>query len=405
MLPVEQALAQLLANAPRLTETEELPLSQVLGRVLAQDQVSNLEVPPADNSAMDGYALNTADLKASQGSLPLSQRIPAGVVPEPLQAGTAARIFTGASVPAGADAVVMQEQCSEAEGRVSIQAEVKPGQNIRPRGQDITAGAVVLSRGHCLRPQDLGLLASIGVAQVRVYRRLKVAIFSTGDELTEPGQPLDEGQIYNSNRYTLIGLLNALGFEYVDLGPVKDTPEATETALKEAAGLADVILSTGGVSVGEEDHVKAAVEKLGELTLWRLAIKPGKPLAYGRVGSTPFIGLPGNPAAVFITFCVIARPWLLRMQGASEVEVKPVQVAAGFATRRVAKRKEFYRCRLELDERGISRAVPYSNQSSGVLTSTSWADGLAVVPVGQPIVEDDPIDFLPLSALLSQSRL
>lgn len=403
LMPVEQALKQLLTDALPVTETEQVPLAEALGRILAEDVQSTLDVPPADNSAMDGYALNLADLAEIEGQsvLPISQRIPAGVAPLPLQTGTAARIFTGASIPANANAVVMQEQCEERDGSVLLPAGIRAGQNIRPRGQDIAAGAVVLEQGMRLKPQDLGLLASVGIARVTVYRRLKVAILSTGDELVEPGNELVEGQIYNSNRYTLIGLLNSLGIERVDLGRVQDTPEATLAALQQASVTADAIISTGGVSVGEEDHIKAAVEQLGQLKLWRLAIKPGKPLAYGRVGDKPFIGLPGNPAAAFITFCIVARPYLLAMQGATDSRVETVPVTAGFSVAKPGKRQEYYRCRLELDARGQCHAVKYPNQSSGVLSSTSWADGLVIIPIGKVIAEGETVEYLPLAKLIA----
>jgi molybdopterin molybdotransferase len=312
LLPVNEALARVLAAARPVAENLELPLLEALGHVLAASVTSSIDVPPADNSAMDGYALRASE---AEQALPISQRIPAGTVGAALTEASAARIFTGAAIPAGADTVVMQENCIEDAGVVTVSGPVKAGQNIRPRGQDICAGETVLEQGRVLRPQDLGLLASIGCASVRVMRPLRVAVMSTGDELIEPGaSSLAEGAIYNSNRYTLAGLLRSVNMELVDCGIVADDPEATAEALLDAAARADCVITTGGVSVGEEDHVKSQVERLGHLDLWKLAIKPGKPLAFGRIGDTPFFGLPGNPTSVFVTYCLIARPFLLKMR-------------------------------------------------------------------------------------------
>ena len=334
LLPYDQAVDELLAAAQPITESEMTPVAKALGRVLAADVTSAINVPPTDNSAMDGYALCFADIaKAGLSAdgrviLPISQRIPAGATPTALIPGTAARIFTGSQIPAGADSVIMQEQCrvlsdtdcsgSKTAQAVELCATVNRGDNVRVKGFDINADSLVLNRGHRLLPQDLGLLASIGLSEVRVYRRLKLAILSTGDEIVEPGQTCPAGHIYNSNRYTMAGLIDAMGMECVDMGIVPDDPTVTETTLRKAADLADCVITTGGVSVGEEDHVKACVEQLGELQLWRLAIKPGKPLAFGHVLDKPFFGLPGNPAAVFVTFAMVARPYLLRLQGCTD---------------------------------------------------------------------------------------
>lgn len=399
LMPVEQALAQLLAAAVPTTRTCRLPLAAALGRVLAEDIVSGIDVPPAPNSAMDGYCLRFEDFRPGQ-VLPLSQRIPAGVVPEPLQPGTAARIFTGAEVPSNVDCVVMQEDCVETDTGVQINDNPEPGQHIRPRGQDIERGQRILERGHRLRAQDLGLLASIGVAEVTLFQPLRVALLSTGDELVEPGHPLAAGQIYNSNRYTVTGLLQGLGLEIHDLGVIPDTQAATETALRAAAAQADVIVSSGGVSVGEEDHVKAALTALGDLQLWKLAIKPGKPFAFGSVLGTPFLGLPGNPAAVFVTFCILCRPWLLKSQGASRIQPQGFTVPAGFAIPRPGKRQEYLRARLE-GEGSERQLVPHPNQSSGVLFSASWSSGFAVVPAGVQINPGDPVQYLPFDSLLN----
>jgi molybdopterin molybdotransferase len=396
LLPVEEALSRVLASVTPVSETLSLALVDALGKVLAEDVISSLDVPGEDNSAMDGYALRTAD---SAQALPVSQRIPAGYVGTPLQPGTAARIFTGAAIPAGADAVVMQENCRESDGIVSVEGEVRPGQNIRPRGQDIVRGARVLEAGRRLRAQDLGLLASVGRDRARVYRPLRVAVLSTGDELVEPGSAaLEPGQLYNSNRYTLSGLLHAHGFEVVDGGMVADDATATARALSDAAGRADCVITSGGVSVGEEDHVKRQVESLGRLDLWKLAIKPGKPLAFGSVADTPFIGLPGNPTSVFVTFCLIARPFLLKLQGARQAELPRVQASARFSTRKPGGRQEYLRVRLTNTPAGLE-AEAFPNQSSGVLSSVSASDALAVIPPGSVISEGQAVQVLLLDQL------
>ncbi|TBW58199.1 molybdopterin molybdenumtransferase MoeA [Marinobacter halodurans] len=394
---LDDALARLLPQAGPVAGTETRPLRQALGRILASDQTVPADVPPADNSAVDGYAVRVADLAGQP--LPVSQRIPAGVAPEPLTPGTAARIFTGASVPDGADAVLMQENVSVDDAGLQTAQQPEIGQNIRPRGQDLKAGSVALPAGTRLRPQELGLLASLGIAEVPVYRPVRVAILTTGDELVPPGEPLPPGKIYNTNRFTLDALLQQMHCDVVDLGDVADTREATTEALKQASREADLILSSGGVSVGEEDHVRAAMEALGDVALWRLALKPGKPLAFGHVGDTPMLGLPGNPAAVLVTFLVVAAPFIRRLQGAADRHPAYPHLPADFTVHRPSPRREFVRARRVLRE-GRAWIEAHPNQSSGMLSSACWAEGLAVVPEDTMVNRGDPLTFLSFTDLL-----
>lgn len=399
MLTADQLLEELLRRARALTQTEAVPVELGLGRVLAQPQVSTISVPPLDNSAMDGYAVRAAEC-APGALLAVSQRIAAGQVGEALAAGSVARIFTGAPVPPGADAVVMQEDCTAAGDRVQINRQPKPGEHIRRVGEDIRSGDIILAAGTRLDAAAMGLAASVGLAALPVYRRLKVASFSTGDELVQPGTALGAGQIYNSNRYTLAGLVQGLGCEWLDLGSVPDTLTATLEALQHAAALADVVITSGGVSVGEEDHVKAAVEQLGKIDMWKVAMKPGKPLVYGRVGEADFIGLPGNPVSTFVTFVLFARPFLLRRMGAVDVLPKTYRVKAAFDWAKPGERREFLRARLAVGEEGVLQAQLFPNQSSGVLTSAVWADGLVDMDIGHTVTRGELVRFIPFSEVL-----
>jgi len=398
LVPLEEALDHILAQAPEITATERIPLDTALGRTLAEDQRVPADVPPADNSAVDGYALCTGDLTAD-GRLPVSARVPAGMQAPALTPGTAVRLFTGSPIPAGADAVVMQEHVQCEGDSIRISARVIPGQNIRRQGQDLSRGALALSRGTRLRPQELGLLASMGIHQVAVLTRPRVALLTTGDELTEPGQPLAPGKIYNTNRYTLLGLLSQAGCEVSYCATVADDRAATRTALARAAASADLILTSGGVSVGEEDHIRAVLQESGTLSLWRLAIKPGKPLAFGHIQDTPLLGLPGNPAAVLVTFLIVVMPFLRRCQGQTG-RVTGERLPAAFSVNTASVRREFIRARKQIQNGDISLEA-YPNQSSGVLSSACWADGLAVVPEQSRVRPGDLLTYYSFTELLS----
>ena len=395
LMPVEDALARLLEMAATtpITERERLPLAHAQGRVLAVDLISTLDLPPWPNSAMDGYALRVADWRGEP--LQVSQRIFAGQAPEPLTPGTCARIFTGAPVPQGADCVEMQENAVvQGDERVSFIEPLRGGQNIRPQGQETRVGDKVLAAGTRLGPIELGLTASLGLGEVDLIRRVRVAVLSTGDELIEPGQPLGPGQIYNSNRVLLCSWLKRLECEVIDAGILPDDLEKTRTALA-ALNDVDLILSTGGVSVGEADFLGHALREEGELSLWKLAIKPGKPLTFGHFRGVPVIGLPGNPASTLVTFALLARPYLLRRQGVQDVTPLQFPVPAGFAWTRPGQRREYLRGRLEQ-----GRAVFYRNQSSGVLRSAAWADGLIEVLEERTFAEGEWVNFIPLSEVL-----
>ena len=408
LMPLDDALARLLALAAPLGRTDQVSTFDADGRVLAQDVVSPLQVPPADNSSMDGYAVRTADVTAAGVELPVTQRIAAGQPGTALPPGSAARIFTGAPMPAGADAVVMQEDTETLEGgaRVRIQVVPAPGQWVRRAGEDVMRGATVLHKGERLAPAGMGLAAGIGLNQLLVASRPRVALFSTGDELVMPGdvapQDMKPGAIYNSNRFFLRALLTRLGCEVSDLGIVPDNRAATLAALQSAAHGHDLILTSGGVSVGEEDHIKPAVEQLGALDLWQIAMKPGKPFAYGHVrrgegDAAHFMGLPGNPVSSFVTFLVLVRPFLLKLQAATALAPAAMAMRADFSLPKADKRREFLRARRNA-EGGLDL---FGNQSSGVLTSAHWADGLIDLPAGQTIAEGDVVRFIPLAELLA----
>jgi molybdopterin molybdotransferase len=401
MLSAAEAFDFLLSAVRPITETEILPTLSANGRVLAAAQSSQLNVPPMDNTQMDGYAVRAADCASGVAKLPVSQRIPAGQVGQPLQPDTAARIFTGAMIPQGADAVVMQEQC-EAEGdTVTIRHAPQAGEWIRRTGEDIKTGSTILAAGTRLRAQELGLAASVGLAKLPVVRKPRVAVFFTGDELAMPGEPLKPGAIYNSNRFILRGLLENLGCEITDYGIVPDSLQATRDTLRKAADAHDLIITSGGVSVGDEDHVKPAVEAEGRLNLWQIAIKPGKPLAFGEVDrdgndSAFFIGLPGNPVSSFVTFLLFVRPFMLRLQGVADVAPKAFTMRADFAWPKADRRNEFLRAKINRDG-GLDL---FPNQGSAVLTSTVWGDGLIDNPPGNTIAPGDTVRFLPFSELI-----
>jgi len=396
MKTFDEALDYLLSKAIPTAKTEQVPIHQALGRTLAQDITSTLNVPPHHNSMMDGYAVRSTEVVAAK-DFAVSQRIAAGSVGEPLMVSTVARIFTGAPMPEGADAVVMQEEAVEKEGVVTFSVEsVTKKQNVRHIGEDIAVGDVILAKGHKLRPQDLGLITSIGLGKVSVYKPLVIATFTTGDELVEPGEKADAGKIYNANRYVLAGLVPQLGFELIDLGRVPDCLDATIDVLEQAATVADVVITTGGVSVGDEDHIKPAVDSIGHLDMWKVKMKPGKPIAFGEVAGKPFIGLPGNPVSAFATFNLFARPFLLAMQGQHHCMIEPIWLKAGFDWTKVGFRRDFVRARLENREQE-TRVTLYPNQGSGVLTSTVWADGLAVIPEDTMIAKGDLVAYYPFN--------
>ncbi len=406
MLTAQQALDHLLSNAVTVNESEKVATQAALGRVLAEDVKSLVDVPPLDNTSMDGYAVRCADTATPGQTLRIAQRIPAGSIGTQLEPGTAARIFTGAPVPPGADAVVMQEDCAAGDQPDQVTINIAPtmGQWIRRSGEDLTTGKTCLTAGTFLRPQELGVAASAGLTHLNVKRRVKVAAFFTGDELALPGEQLKPGGIYNSNRDTLLACLKSLGCDATDLGIVPDRLDATREALRKASKDHDLIITSGGVSVGEEDHIKPAVTAEGRLDLWQIAIKPGKPLAFGAVrkssepkdGEAWFIGLPGNPVSSFVTFLLFVRPFILKLQGREAKLPQSFLIRADFDWLKADRRNEFLRVKIN-SQGGLDL---YPNQSSGVLTSASWGDGLVDCPPNQPIKAGDLVKYIPFDALL-----
>lgn len=401
LLDFDVARRRLLDFATVPTTQGTVGLLQAQGRVLAQSVTSPINVPGFDNSAMDGYALYIADLSAMPANFPVVQRIAAGQTGIALAPNTAARIFTGAPIPEGCNVVVPQEHTTEDNGLITLTQAVSLHQHIRRKGEDITEGAIVLTAGQRMGPAQLAMLASVGVAQVNVFRTLKVGVFFTGDELTEPGTPLAPGAIYNSNRYAINGLLKQLGCEINDYGIIRDSAQATRDALQHAASENDIVVTCGGVSVGEEDHVKAAVLALGQLDLWQISMKPGKPLAYGKVGQADFIGLPGNPVSAFVTFLLMARPFLLKRTGASDTALRYLTAESAFDWPRPDKRREFLRVKLERDSSGHDRLQLWPNQGSGVMSSLAWADGLVDLPAETTIQTGDQLRYLSITDLLN----
>ena len=402
LLSADEALEFLLDASTATEKKESVSLDNSLSRILASDIHSTINVPGFDNSAMDGYAiaLNDNQLLQKNLSFDIVDRIPAGSTGNELSKGCAARIFTGAPIPKGANTVIMQEECevSEDESQITITRAIKLNENIRPTGNDILEDDVILCSGKQIQPQDISLASSVGVGELTVYKKIKVGVFFTGDELVEPGIPLSSGQIYNSNRYALVALLEQVGCEVINLGNIEDKFSATCDALESLESQCDLIMTTGGVSVGEEDHVKPAVESLGEINLWKIRMKPGKPLAYGKVKQTPFIGLPGNPVSSFVTFCIFSLPFIKKMQGNNNYQSKIIKVKANFECKRSKPRREYARARIDHSE-STPVANLYPKQGSDVMSSIVWADGLVEIPENKTVELGELLNYYPLSEL------
>ena len=402
LLSADEALEFLLDASTATEKKESVSLDNSLSRILASDIHSTINVPGFDNSAMDGYAiaLNDNQLLQKNLSFDIVDRIPAGSTGNELSKGCAARIFTGAPIPKGANTVIMQEECEVSEDgtQITITRAIKLNENIRPTGNDILENDVILSSGKQIQPQDISLASSVGVGELTVYKKIKVGVFFTGDELVEPGIPLSSGQIYNSNRYALVALLEQVGCEVINLGNIEDKFSATCDALESLESQCDLIMTTGGVSVGEEDHVKPAVESLGEINLWKIRMKPGKPLAYGKVKQTPFIGLPGNPVSSFVTFCIFSLPFIKKMQGNNNYQSKIIKVKANFECKRAKPRREYARARIDHSE-STPVANLYPKQGSDVMSSIVWADGLVEIPENKTVELGELLNYYPLSEL------
>jgi len=402
LMSVDEALEFLLDASVTTEKKESVSLDNSLSRILAFDIHSTINVPGFDNSAMDGYAIALSDNQLLENNLSFNivDRIPAGSTGNELNKGCAARIFTGAPIPKGANTVIMQEECEVSEDgvQITIARAIKLNENIRPTGNDIVEDDVILSSGKQIQPQDISLASSVGVGELIVYKKIKVGVFFTGDELVEPGTPLSSGKIYNSNRYALVALLRQVGCEVINLGNIKDKFSATCEALETLESQCDLIMTTGGVSVGEEDHVKPAVESLGEINLWKIRMKPGKPLAYGKVRQTPFIGLPGNPVSSFVTFCIFSLPFIKKMQGNNNYQSKIIKVKANFECKRAKPRREYARARIDYSE-STPVATLYPKQGSDVMSSIVWADGLVEIPENKTFESGELLNYYPLSEL------
>ena len=403
MMSVDEAVSIIAARVTAVQDIETVSLAAADGRILAKEISAPLPLPPFTNSAVDGYAVRSGDLaQVEEQAFPVAGRVQAGASAQgPVEPGHAVRIFTGAPMPQGADTVFMQEDVRLDQGRVVLPAGLKPGANVRMAGEDIAAGHSALAAGQRLRPQDVALAAAFGLTHVEVRRRIRVAVFSTGDELVSPGASRGAAQLFDSNRFMLMAMLVRLGCEVSDLGILRDDRVSLASALKSVAGTLDLILTTGGVSTGEEDHVKAAVESVGTLVLWRMAIKPGRPVAMGIIGGTPFIGLPGNPVASFVTFVHVVRPTVLALAGATQQHLIPMPVRAAFTYKKKIARREYVRVNLRRDENGVLEAVKFPREGAGLLSSLVDTDGL--VELGEEITLVEPgqtVGFLGYASLI-----
>ena len=403
LMSADDALSFLIDAAISPSQTEAVLLDDSVGRILAKDIQSTINVPGFDNSAMDGYTIALSDDHTSKTNLTFDvvDRIAAGSTGNKLEKGYAARIFTGAPIPEGANTVIMQEECQPSDNgsQISVKRAIHFDENIRPTGNDIRQNDVVLSSGKKIKPQDVSLAASVGVSEIIVFKKIKVGVFFTGDELVEPGNPLLPGKIYNSNRYALVALLSRIGCDVLNLGNIEDKLDSTCDALESLSSQCDLIMTTGGVSVGEEDHVKPAVEKLGELNLWKIRMKPGKPLAYGKVKQIPFIGLPGNPVSSFVTFCIFALPFIKKMQGNNQFISKIYKVKTNFDCSRAKPRREYARVRIDYSD-VIPLASLYPKQGSDVMSSVVWADGIIEIPENTTFDSGTILNYYPLSELI-----